>query len=86
MVTATRKAGDSVTTIVFNITNFIGNRTYTIDAPAVNASWYVGGIRHYAGSGSIVVTSSSAQSVSGTFTFTADSIAVTGGTFTVALQ
>ena len=85
MITATRKKNDSISTIVFNITNFSGINTYTINPPIITATYYLGNMRHYATSGIIVVTNDSGSSLLGTFHFIADTISVTNGTFNVSL-
>ncbi|MFI5195929.1 MAG: hypothetical protein ACHQD8_02475 [Chitinophagales bacterium] len=85
MITATRKKNDSVSTIVFHITNFTGINTYTINPPANTATYYLGNMRHYATSGAIIVTNDSGSSLIGTFHFAADTISVSNGTFNVSL-
>ena len=85
MITATRKKNDSVSTIVFNITNFSGINTYTINPPLNTATYYLGNIRYYATSGAIIVTNDSGSSLLGSFHFIADTISVANGTFNVSL-
>ena len=84
-ITATRKKNDSTSTIVFNITNFSGINTYTINPPINTATYYFGNTRYYATSGEIIVTNDSGSSLIGTFHFIADTISATNGTFNVSL-
>jgi hypothetical protein len=74
--------------ISMTIVNFTGTGTYNIDASGTvaSASYFPDSdLSHVkiSKTGSIVVTSSSSASVSGTFSFTTtDGTSVTGGTFT----
>lgn len=84
LITATRQIKDSVSTISFYISNYIGVSTYPIEPPVNTATYYDGARRHYATSGVLVVSSISANSFKGTFSFIADSIEVDGGYFSIA--
>ena len=85
LIYATLKKNDSVSTIKFTITNFVGPNIYTINPPVNTATYYFGNTRYYATSGQIVVTSDTAYSIIGTFNFIADSVTVAGGAFNVAM-
>lgn len=85
MITATRIKNDSISTIVFNISNYDGERIYSINPPENTATFYVGNVRHYARSGQITVTSDTGYSIIGTFSFVADSFRIDNGAFNVAL-
>ena len=84
-INATRTNNGGATTISFNVTQFTGPGTYTVNPPRVTAAYYIGTQRHFATSGSIVVLSDTAYALRGTFSFRADTIKVDGGTFDVAL-
>ncbi len=84
-IVATRKKTDSTSTIVFNLTNYTGNGTYTINPPLNTATYYEGNTRHYARSGEVVVTIDSGIAIIGYFSFLADTIKVDNGAFNVAL-
>ncbi len=92
MITATRIINDSgsavansSSTIVFNITNYTGPNTYTINPPINTATYYVGTNRHFASSGKFIVTADTAYSLKGTFSFVAGTDTVTNGVFNVAM-
>ncbi len=84
VVNATQGADNAAVTLTFTLTNYKGPATYPIDAPVVSAACYQAGFRHFATAGQVVVTSDGPYGVIGTFNFTADSVAVTDGTFNVA--
>jgi hypothetical protein len=91
MITAIRYSDTTPSTITFNITNYTGANTYTIDPPVNTATYYVGNNRHFAKSGSItimvnqiIVRSDTGYSLTGVFNFVADTIKVTNGAFNVA--
>jgi hypothetical protein len=84
MITATKsEAFGGPSTFVLNISHYTGPNTYTINPPVNTATYYAGTQRHFATSGEIVVTSDSAYSLIGTFTFTADSTHIEYGAFNV---
>ena len=85
MITASNTNNGQVSAMTFNITNFTGPKSYTINPPINTAAYYLGNIRHYATHGIIVVTSDTAYALKGTFYFTADTITVSNGEFNVAL-
>jgi hypothetical protein len=85
MITATREKNGSASTILFNITNFSGPTTYTINPPVNTATYYQGNTRYYATSGQIVVTNDTGVAIIGTFNFVADTVTITNGVFNVAL-
>jgi len=80
-ITATQKS--TASQVVLYITNYGGVGTYNIDPPSVTATYYVGNKRYYASSGQIIITNTPQYFVQGTYSFVADSINITGGTFTV---
>jgi hypothetical protein len=82
-VTATVN-GAVPSTITFNITNYTGLKTYTVNPPVVTIIYYVGNTRYMATHGQIIVTSDSEYGVIGTFNFIADIINASGGEFNVA--
>lgn len=82
-VTATQKA-NGLSTITFNVSKFTGPGTYDINPPWNTAAYYVGNARHFATSGSLVVTDTSHFSLIANFNFVADSIEVQGK-FNVAM-
>ncbi len=84
MITATSYDGSVSNTITFNITNFTGTQTYTINPPLVTATYYIGNIRQYARSGQIIVSSNTAYGLIGTFNFRTDNYNVVNGAFNVA--
>ena len=83
MITAS-SYGSVPNSITFNITNFTGNQTYTISPPLVTATYYVGGVRQYAQSGQIIVTSNTAYGLIGSFNFRTASYNIVNGEFNVA--
>ena len=90
LITATQKGTGTPTTITFNINNYVinytGSTTYRIDPPYNTAAYYVGNFRNYSDSGVIVITADTAiHALTGTFSFKADTFAVTSGAFNVAL-
>ena len=84
IVTGTAGKNSSASTITFTITNYTGPNTYNIDPPYTSATYYQGTVRHYASSGQVIVSSDDPYGVIGTFSFTADSFAVTDGNFNAA--
>lgn len=95
MVTATRIKGDSISTITFQISQYTGDGTYAIDPPYTSLSYYVGNTRYFATNGEIVINPNKINSLvatgnggdlslSGTFSFVADSLEVWGGNFYIA--
>jgi hypothetical protein len=90
VISATRHTNDSLgittnSTITFNITNYSGPSSYTINPPLNTAVYYVGNERHFATSGVINITNDSGYSLLANFSFTADTIMVTNGSFDVSL-
>ena len=84
-ITGTQMLNDTPTTITFNITNYTGPATYTINPPTNTATYYVGNFRNYALSGVLIIASDTAYSLRGTYHFIANTDTITGGTFNVAL-
>lgn len=70
--------------ITLYITNYSGPAVYTINPPAISATYNMGNQRHYASSGQIEIISDTAYALIGNFNFTADSITVTNGKFNAA--
>ncbi|MCD6010806.1 MAG: hypothetical protein K0Q79_668 [Flavipsychrobacter sp.] len=87
LISATRYLdNNNFTTIKFNITRFEGPNTYPINPPINTATYYdANNVRHYATSGTIIVVSKTAYALTGTFSFTADTVSVANGEFDVAL-
>ena len=85
MVTATQKLNNSTQTITFNISNYTGPNTYTINPPYNTAAYYINNIRHYADTGVFTITRNTGFSLLGTFSFRADTFTVVSGSFDVAL-
>ena len=85
LITATQKINDTLTTITFNISNYMGPTAYTIDPPVNTATYYVGNFRNFGASGSVVITSDTAYALKGRFTFIAGTDTITSGVFNVAL-
>lgn len=83
-VIATGDAGGSSSTIVINITDYKGVKSYPIDPPQNNATYYWNNRRFYATSGTFNVLKDSGNIISGTFNFIADTVVVTKGTFALA--
>ncbi len=88
-IIATDKA--TSTSMIFYITNFSGANTYIINPPYNSITYYTGSVRHLATSGQIdmkvnLITSGkdTAYSITGTFSFIADTFNVTNGMFDVA--
>lgn len=84
-IQALKTLGGVAYSINFYITNFTGVNTYPIAPPAVSAACYINGVRHYAQSGQIVIATDSNNVITGTFSFTADSITATKGAFNLQL-
>ena len=85
MITATQKnANGPASTIVFNISHYIGVTSYPINPPATSATYYIGNQRHFATSGQIIFTSDTAYALVGVFYFIADSFMVEQGAINVA--
>ena len=84
-IIATQSNNDTLSTIIFNITNYTGPNTYPINPPVNTATYYLGNNRFYADSGVITVTADTAYAITGTFHFTVDTFRITNGTFNVAL-
>jgi hypothetical protein len=84
MVTATLKQNSSASTISFNVNNYTGINTYTVDPPYVSATYYLGNYRHYSGTGQVVISSDDSFGITGTFNFIADSTTVSEGKFNAA--
>lgn len=82
-ITAVRSIGGIGYTVSFYISNFTGINAYVIAPPAVSATYYVGGVRHYAQSGQIVIATDTNNVITGSFNFVADSLVVTKGAFNV---
>lgn len=79
LITAEKNTAPRATLTMY-ITNYTGAATYSINPPFVSATYVVGNTRYYAGSGQIDITRDSSI-MQGTFSFTADSLTVTNGTF-----
>src|SRR5205823_2075123 len=77
--------GNPAKTISFTIGSFSGTGTYSINPPNVTATYYSGSVRHFATSGQVVVTNTTYPSLIGTFSFTADTITITSGSFNVVM-
>ena len=77
------KTTDANTAMNLYITNYTGPATYNISPPFVSATYIKGNQRYYAGSGQIDITEDSTY-IAGTYSFTADSITVTNGSFYIA--
>ena len=84
-ISATQIKNSQVSTITFDIADFSGVNEYPVNPPWNTATYYIGNVRHFATSGTIVVSSDTGNILSGTFNFVADTITVTNGTFNVAL-
>ena len=85
MITATQNVNDTTSTITFNINNYSGPATYTIDPPYNTAVYYTGNRRHYSDTGVIVIATNTNYALRGTFFFRADTFTVASGKFDVAL-
>jgi len=83
MVSATNYGGSSPTTIVIHISGYQGVRSYAIEPPENNATYYANNRRFYATSGSFNVLKDSANIITGTFSFIADTVVVTKGNFSL---
>lgn len=84
-------SNNNITTINFNIANFTGANTYQINPPLNTATYYVGNNRYYADSGQITITvntlivnGDTGASLTGTFSFNADTIKVINGVYNIA--
>jgi hypothetical protein len=81
-ITAKKAANSTVMNLY--IGNYSGMGTYTINPPAVAATFYSGAKRHYALSGTIVISNDSTADMQGTYNFIADSangLKVSNGVF-----
>ncbi len=85
LITGTRNNSGSPTTITFNIYNYTGPKTYSIDPPVNTAAYYVGNLRNFGGSGHITISSDTAYALKGSYTFIAGADTITSGVFNVAL-
>ncbi len=85
MITATQKLNDTARTITFNINNYTGPNSYTINPPFNTATYYVGNFRHFSDSGIVIVASDTAYGLRGTFYFKADTFTIAAGRFDVAI-
>jgi hypothetical protein len=66
------------------ITNYSGVGTYPINPPLVSITYITGNKRYFGTTGNITIASNAYPSLIGSFTFTADTLEVTGA-FNVAL-
>ncbi|NDC40596.1 MAG: hypothetical protein EBZ77_03455 [Chitinophagia bacterium] len=71
-------------TITFTLHDYNGVNTYYVSPPYTSATYYLGNQRFYATTGQFIVNSDDPYGIIGTFSFTADTIAVTDGVFNVA--
>jgi hypothetical protein len=83
MVSATNYSGAAPTTIVIHVSGYKGVNEYRIDPPENNATYYANNRRFYATSGWFNVLKDSANIITGTFSFNADTIVVTKGSFSL---
>ena len=86
MVSATNYGGTAPTTIVIHISGYTGVSSYSIEPPENNATYYAHNRRFYATSGSFNVLKDSGNIITGTFSFNADTIVVTNGSFSLVAQ
>lgn len=82
-VIATGEASSMPGSIIINISNYHGISSYNIEPPLNNATYYSNNRRFYATSGSFDVSKDSGNVISGTFSFIADTVAVTNGKFSL---
>lgn len=85
MIEAIHTSSDTHRTVLLNIYNYTSPGTFAITPPYYTAIYYLNNQRHYATSGQIVITSKTAGSMTGTFSFEADSIKITNGSFNVSM-
>ncbi len=81
-ITAKKAANSTVMNLYIGHYNGMG--TYTINPPSVTATFYSGGKRHYALSGTIAISNDSTADMQGTYNFIADSasgLKVSNGVF-----
>jgi hypothetical protein len=85
LIVATQWGPSDTSTITININNYTGPATYNVNPPINAIYYYARNVRHIATSGSFKVESDTGQLLRGTFSFVADSIKVTNGSYKVAL-
>lgn len=81
LMIATAGKGDTSSTISFTITDFKGNKNYTINPPFVSAYFKKYDVVHNAASGFINITESSDTAIRGDLYFVADTFTINNGTY-----